>query len=146
MFELETGQMKRDEETSELPAQFVMLLNTAKLSRPKLKAIFDKRQWVVMSALIKQLEEGVNAVGEFPVGEVQIIQPAELEAPVRAAGVAMTSEQSDHAMRTSNSQAIALMKNRIATFGVTGWILQATLVSLLLAGAAGRKRSDQRRC
>jgi hypothetical protein len=40
-----------------------MVLQTAKLSRDKLKAIFDDRQWDVMSSLLKQLQQGVNAVG-----------------------------------------------------------------------------------
>jgi hypothetical protein len=31
------------------------------LSRGKLKAIFDAEQWKVMAALLKQLEQGVNA-------------------------------------------------------------------------------------
>jgi hypothetical protein len=50
-------------DTSELSLQFLMLLQTAKLSREKLRTIFDKQQWEVMSALLKQLEKGVNAVG-----------------------------------------------------------------------------------
>jgi hypothetical protein len=62
LFVLETRQMKRDL-SSELPLQFLMVLKTAKLSRAKLRAILDERQWFVMSALLKQLEQGVNAVG-----------------------------------------------------------------------------------
>jgi hypothetical protein len=52
--------MKR-KESSELSLQFMMVVQTAKLSRGKLKAIFDAEQWKVMAALLKQLEQGVNA-------------------------------------------------------------------------------------
>jgi hypothetical protein len=62
LFLSETRQMKR-KESSELSLQFMMVLQTAKLSRDKLKAIFDAAQWEVMSALLKQLQQGVNAVG-----------------------------------------------------------------------------------
>jgi hypothetical protein len=68
LFVLETRQMKRDL-SSELPLQFLMVLKTAKLSRAKLREILDERQWFVMSALLKQLEQGVNAVG---FGAIQI--------------------------------------------------------------------------
>ena len=40
-----------------------MILQVPKLSRQKLKAIFDEEQWVVMAALLKQLEQGMNAIG-----------------------------------------------------------------------------------
>ena len=62
LFLCETRQMKR-KESSELSLQFMMVLQTAKLSREKLKPIFDDAQWEVMSALLKQLQQGVNAVG-----------------------------------------------------------------------------------
>jgi hypothetical protein len=62
LFVNETRQMKR-KESSELSLQFLMVLQTAKLSRDKLKAIFDAAQWEVMSALLKELQQEVNAVG-----------------------------------------------------------------------------------
>jgi hypothetical protein len=62
LFVNETRKLKRNE-SSELSQQFMMVLQTAKLSREKLKPIFDQEQWKVMSALLKQLEEGVNAIG-----------------------------------------------------------------------------------
>jgi hypothetical protein len=62
LFVNETRQMKR-KESSELSLQFLMVLQTAKLSRDKLRPIFDAEQWEVMSALLKQLQRGVNAVG-----------------------------------------------------------------------------------
>ena len=62
LFVNETRQIKR-KDSSELTLQFIMILHTAKLSRDKLKAIFDEQQWEVMSVLLKQLGQGVNAVG-----------------------------------------------------------------------------------
>jgi hypothetical protein len=58
----ETREMK-PEEPAGLPAQFSMVLVTAKSSHAKFKAIFDERQWRAMSELLKQLEQGARAGG-----------------------------------------------------------------------------------
>jgi hypothetical protein len=68
LFELETRQMERKAPT-ELTRQLLIILETSKLSRAKLKAIFDDRQWIVMSALLKQLEDGERL--EIDVGPIE---------------------------------------------------------------------------
>jgi hypothetical protein len=84
--ELFMGEARRvtKRESSELSLQFLMVLRTAKLPREKLRTIFDKQQWEVMSALLKQLEQGVNAVGfganKAPGGFEMLIERAILEA------------------------------------------------------------------
>jgi hypothetical protein len=78
LFVNETRRIKRNE-SSEISLQFMMVLQTAKLSRAKLKAIFDAAQWKVMIALLKQLETGVNAVGPeaIQIGrQVDVLLPA----------------------------------------------------------------------
>ncbi len=57
------------QESSGLSLQFTMILQTATLSREKLKPIFEERQWHVVSALLKQLEEGAKAAGAQAVAQ-----------------------------------------------------------------------------
>ncbi len=54
-------QMKQDEKSG-LPLPYSMVVETARLSRDKLKAIFDERQWRMMTSIIKQMQSG-DAVG-----------------------------------------------------------------------------------
>lgn len=59
LFTAETRSLKRNE-SSEISLEFTIFMQVPKLSQKKLKAIFDEEQWVVMVALLKQLEQSMN--------------------------------------------------------------------------------------
>ena len=78
LFAIQARQMKRDEKAG-LSLPYSMVVETARLSRAKLKAILDEPQWHMMTAIIKRLESGdavglaripVNWVLDFPDLEV----------------------------------------------------------------------------
>ena len=59
LFTAETRPLKRNE-SSEISLEFTIFMQVPKLSQKKLKAIFDEEQWVVMAALLKQLEQNIH--------------------------------------------------------------------------------------
>jgi hypothetical protein len=61
LFTVDTRQMKK-EEPSALPLQSVIVLNTARLSGARLKAIFDERQWLTMTKLLTQMQRGAKGI------------------------------------------------------------------------------------
>ena len=61
LFVSRSRQIKRYEKSG-LPLPYSMVVETARSSRDKLKAIFDERQWRMMTSIIKQMQSG-DAVG-----------------------------------------------------------------------------------